>query len=64
MSGRLLASPTVPHRCPMFAPAYGGQGRCLIGDTFVPDEGLGEVIGVRPEVEVVSRAADSGEDFR
>jgi hypothetical protein len=38
-----------------------------IDDLFVPDEGncgLGEIIGVRPEIEVLSPAVDSLADFR
>jgi hypothetical protein len=38
-----------------------------IDDTFVPDKGnfgLGEIIGVRPEIEVLSLAVDSSADFR
>jgi len=38
-----------------------------IDNTFVPDEGhrgLGEIIGVRLEIEVLSLAVDSSEDFR
>jgi hypothetical protein len=38
-----------------------------IDDTLVPDEGnccLGKIIGVRPEIEVLSLAIDSSADFQ
>jgi hypothetical protein len=38
-----------------------------VDHTFVPDEGncgLGEIVGVPPEVEVLSLVVDSSADFR